>query len=997
MVCVLLVACSFGAANGQTNASAQPGAAALPPVPVGISDYDVELFGRFAWRWRQPDGTNVVQYEGDFALHMGPRRLSSRDAVIWIWQEQWQDVTYLALEVFLWRDAKVVESGGTVSTGPMLIVTLRSSGSLQLNADATSTAPAVDSALYRRAEQARTSAEQEAERRGETRPPEAPGPVDVLPVEPEAEAPPRAVQPVGFTAEQLTVSDYQGEPIVLATGDVYVWQGAAEAGDFLEARADSAVIYLGRRAAAALEGEPSPQRQPDLSPEPEPPPPEPPTDRQGAAPLGDALGVAGGVMRQQTEDIVKGVYLAGDVVLWRGQRMVRASELYYDFEHERALILDAVMRVIEPERMVPIYIRARQARQLSANEYEARKATISSSEFHTPHYYVGADRIRFTDKTPRDETGQVVGLEAGDYKIHHGVLAVEKVPLLYWPYSAGQFKRGESALRRARFSYSDDYGITGQTRWQLFNLMGLLEPEGFDSTLRLDYYGRRGPAVGIESDYEREDYFGLMRSYYIYDQGEDTLSRGREIVPDDENRGRLLWRHRHILPRGWEVTTELSYICDHTFLEEYFESEFDEGKDQETLIYLKKQQDNWAVTSLLNWRILDFYTQTEHLPDVEFRWLGQPLGDFAVLFNESRFGLVRYRPEERPILDSLRHDLSYPTDLIARSLPWGRTAATDVTTRGDTRAELDFPLTLGPLRVVPFGSARGSYWDGAPGIDGAAFRGFFSYGARGSMYFSRVFDEVESRLLDLHRLRHEIKPDVTFWFSHTNVDSHQLTPFDRGIETLDDFDGVTVGLRQRWQTKRGGPGERRTVDWLTLDLETGFFNNAHPGVPTHGDAFYSRPETSLARNFVNGNVIWRMSDSTALLYDFNWDVNDCQMDVQNISLAVERTPRLSYFLGWRTIDATNSNLLGVGANYRISDKHAFAVREFFDIDRGETEEFAITYLRKFPRLYVALTFELDETEGESIVSIAAWPEGLPEATIGSRRYTGLATSTGIRP
>jgi hypothetical protein len=46
---------------------------------------------------------------------------------------------------------------------------------------------------------------------------------------------------------------------------------------------------------------------------------------------------------------------------------------------------------------------------------------------------------------------------------------------------------------------------------------------------------------------------------------------------------------------------------------------------------------------------------------------------------------------------------------------------------------------------------------------------------------------------------------------------------------------------------------------------------------------------------------------------------------------------------------------------------------------------------------VALTFELDETEGESIVSIAAWPEGLPEATMGSRRYTGLATSTGIRP
>ncbi|MFQ6048909.1 MAG: hypothetical protein ACE5K7_06060, partial [Phycisphaerae bacterium] len=638
--------------------------------------------------------------------------------------------------------------------------------------------------------------------------------------------------------------------------------------------------------------------------------------------------------RQELGRMIVGAYLEGDVVLTRGQRMIRAGRLYYDFQNQRALIVDAVMRVIEPTRNVPIYVRARRARQLSSTEYEAYKALVTTSEFYTPHYHIGAEKIRLTDRTPRDEQGRVVGLEAGDFQIYHGTLNIEGVPVAYWPYTRGQFKRGELALRRSRLAYSDDFGVTVQSKWHLFSLLGLQEPEGVDSSLRLDYYSERGPAVGIDADYLTENCFGLLRSYYIYDEGTDVLSDWRRVQPERENRGRVLLRHRQILPAGWELTAELSYISDPTFLEEYFESEFDEGKQQETLLYLKKQRDIWAFTVLGNWRILDFVTQTEHLPDVGFRWLGQPIGQWGAFFHESRLGMVRYRPDDRRVFDALRFD---------------NTARTDVTVRADTRNEVDFPLTIRPVRLVPFVAGRGTYWDGSPGRGGSTWRGFVSYGLRGSAYFWRVYEDVESRLLDLHRLRHEIKPDVVLWFSHSNIDSRELSPFDAGIEDIDDFDGVTVGLRQRWQTKRGGPGQWRTVDWITLDLELGLFNDAQSGERTHGEAFYSRPENSITRNFVNGNLIYRVSDSTALLYDFNWDLNDGQMDVQNISLAVERLPRLSYFVGWRTINETDSNLLGFGANYRISAKHTFAVREFFDIDAGRTHEFGITYLRKFPR------------------------------------------------
>ena len=61
---------------------------------------------------------------------------------------------------------------------------------------------------------------------------------------------------------------------------------------------------------------------------------------------------------------------------------------------------------------------------------------------------------------------------------------------------------------------------------------------------------------------------------------------------------------------------------------------------------------------------------------------------------------------------------------------------------------------------------RGSaYDDGPSGRDpdntsGGFGRIFGSYGLRGNMMLSKVDDCVESELLDLHRLRHIIKPDL---------------------------------------------------------------------------------------------------------------------------------------------------------------------------------------------------------------------------------------------
>ena len=931
-------------------------------LPGGVTRAKPELFGDYVHVWGLEDGTQVFQYYGDFALHLGSRRLKSRDAVVWMGKTVWNELNYYSFQVFLSREAYVRDAAGTVTTGPTLLVTFNSFEPAVIEADSSTTQPSVDSTLYREADRVRSAI---LSGRAATRP------IEMEVVDPTAESrpkPPEAKPLVRYRADQEVIDEKAG--LVTATGNVYLSQGLVDSTTVVEIRADAAVLFLTK-----TEEKPSAPSDPlaiDAG-----------ADRASAAgptglpTAGDIAGFGGGA-----GTAVAGAYLRGDVVLTRGDRMIRSPELYYDFENDRALILDAVMRAGTPDGELPIYVRAEQVRQLSSTEYLARKARVTTSEFYTPHVHIGAERVYLTDATPRDESGQIIGLAAGKYRMYDATFNVEGVPIAYWPYAAGDFRQGETSLRGVRFSYGDDFGASVESKWYLFNLLGMEKPEGVNGILRLDYFGKRGPGVGLDLDYENEHSYGLVRGYYINDHGEDNLGPFRDGEPDTENRGRFTVRHREYLPKGWELTLEGSYVSDPTFLEEYFRSEFEEGKEQETLVYLKKQQDNWAFTALAQWRVLDFLTQTEHLPDAGFHWIGQPLGEIASYFNESHLGLLRYKPDNRRIYARDRFDDN----------EW----ESDITFRGDTRNEVDVPIKLGNFNVVPYAMGRTGYWD-ASVREGSVGRLFGQMGVRTGTQFWRVFENAVSKLLDVNGVRHIIKPEITAWLSSSNVDSLDLYPFDRGVEDIDDFYGASFALRQRWQTKRGSPGKWRTVDWITLDLEVNAFGNAPKYENSVGRFYDYRPENSNARDHVRADFSYRLSDTTAILADGNFDLTDGDMDLFNISYAVEHTPRFSYVFGYRRIGDTDSNLIGFGSNYEINVKHRVAVRAYYDVERSELETFDITLIRKFPRWFAAVTFDVDRVEDNIGVSLSVWPEGAPDMALGSRRYSGLSRSTGIRP
>jgi hypothetical protein len=943
------------------------------PLVPGMGNYEpAKISSKLGYVWCLPDKTQAMVLLGDFTLKMPHQTLTSRDAVVWLKVVDRDGQRVKQLDVFMEGGAKISEVSGSVTTDEILSVTVFTSGQVEVDGDSIAYRDGSGQEIFHRAELLWTRASVEA---GE-------GDRIVVHGRAKKEKELQERRPIAIRGNFTVGPKLAGQPVLMGTEGIYLLQAASPGGEAMEIRATNAILFLKPEAVKVdKQVKPKGKKRKSLTSKPareltaaeaEKRLQELPTEEEAAKKKTPAEQV-------RSNRYISAAYLEGDVVIVRGYRQIRADQVYYDFEGSKALICNAVARTLSVARDVPVYVRAAEVRQLSETQYMATDAKITTSEFYTPSYHIGATKVYFEDRTEKLASGEQLGLVAGQYKVYNSTLNVEGVPLLYWPYSQGDFKQSETSIKSLTFSYDNDKGISGKTRWYLLPLLGLQEPEGVDATLKLDYYGKHGPGVGIDAEYERETYYGMVRSFYIYDTGEDHLGGQRgDVEPPFNDRGRFLIRHRQYLPQGWELTLELSYLSDLNFLEEYFRREFETGKEQETLLYLKKVFGDMVFSVLGKWRINNFLTQTEKLPDVAFDVLGKQVGDSVVTwFSENHVGAVRR--------------------LTASDNPWWyywkdpNLQETDVVARADTRQEVDVPLTLGKLNLVPWGMVRGTAWDDS--YDGGGLqRAYGQTGVRGSLYQSKVYDEIDSRFWDLHRIKHIMKETFAIWGSATNVDSSQLTPFDEGIETIDQVDGFSGNWRNRFQTKRGGPGNWRTVDWLTLDLGAGFFNDSEQTDNrnrTRGQTYSFRPENSITSNYASFRSNYRISDSTSVLYDMIVDTDHCRMGTSGLGLFFERSPRFNCYIGHRYIGLTDSNLLAFGSTYQLNSKYSVAMEEQFDLEAGKNSDLEVSLVRKMPRWNFALTAGFDKTSDVNSVSLSLWPEGIPQWTLGSRKFARM--------
>ena len=439
----------------------------------------------------------------------------------------------------------------------------------------------------------------------------------------------------------------------------------------------------------------------------------------------------------------------------------------------------------------------------------------------------------------------------------------------------------------------------------------------------------------------------------------------------------------------WEVQFEISYLSDRNFLEEYYPGEFWTDKEQETALYVKKQKDNWAVTALAKVRINDFQTQTEAYPELSGYLVGESLmSDTFTMYSEGHVGLLKFKEDDQPAKSA-----AIPLN-SQDARPQG-TGNSSTTVRLDTRQEVDYPFSIGPVRLMPNAEGRATYWSDSP-EQGGLFRPWGQTGIDALMHVWRVYPDISNRLLDINRIKHVITPYASVFVTGSDVSPDELFPFTPDVEQYTQrFSGGRVGVRQLWQTRRGAGEKPAIVDWMRLDVYAAVFNNADTTLPADGRYFFSRPEYSLPRNSVNADYAWHISDATTFLADANYDTDTQRFGRVDAGLSVQRDPRLVYYIGQRFIDALNSNITTGGFTYQIDRKYSLSVFEQYDWDfsGGINLASSASIIRKFPRFYMAFTFTYDGNTGDVSMMVTVWPEGAPEIRLGGQRMSALQSAS----
>ena len=984
-------------------AAGRPATAAVgqPPFQAG----GLTMTAATARVWDQ-GSLSVVELRGPVRIELGAAKLTADDAVVWLRPPR-ADGTR-PVDVVLVGHAESTVDRVTVSrdrywvpavvTGPIRLVGRRVAG------------PDERSATYRAAV-ALLAEQRPAAARAATAPVAAASapPSDTVPlptaVPPAAGIPPVAVRVLQFDRTNLHEErTADGNLALVGTGGVGVNYRDAQ-GNLLEFTGDSMVLF---------------------------------TDLKRAADAG-----GGGDKADAASHVTSG-YFEGDVRVFttpaggtRNELRMRAERVYYEFATDRAVMDDVVFHTVDARKSIPIFIRATSIRQLSQGEFRAENVHLSTSAFATPTFGLSAAHAYVRSEDSGDpHLGEQV-----DYTVDDVTLDALGLPFLYLPQTAGTMTARGAVFRGIDPTVSSNiYGPSVRTLWGLFETVAREPPPpNADADYRLDYYGKRGFAGGIDATYRADrvdeqtrlpqSLSGDLQSYFVPDDfGTDVLGAARnDERPPESFRGRVRYEHEQDLGGDLTAQVRLGYDSDSNFLQEYFNGEFQNSLPIDESFYLKRQRGSELASVGAEFQPNRVVTtadaeqadrEVSHLPDLQYHREGDSLlGDRLSFFSENQASGDKFVRSEQStqqqgfvdVVDARRPVTLYAQDHGSPGRPaYAYTGDPGSTTYvGDTRQEVDFPIHLGLVNVVPYAFGRYTAYSqgagplprpavpaGEPPVDltvrsvpadvrtaSDQNRLLGGAGVRLTTDFWRTDDSVQSDVFDLHRIRHVISPEVTLLTSGQTVDQDRVFVYDPSRDGLNDVQAAQIALRQRWQTKRGGPGHWRSVDVLTLDLYANLFAN-QPAVrfrdpPDFRSVFLqAEPEYGLPRNTANAEGTWRISDTTAVIGDVVHNLDRQKLATASLGIAVNRGDRINYFVGTRYIADLNSDIATVEASYQLDRKYTIAAGEQVDLAQSRNVSYQASLIRQFDNFSAAVEAHYDQASNQEGVGFSISPNGL---------------------
>ncbi len=536
----------------------------------------------------------------------------------------------------------------------------------------------------------------------------------------------------------------------------------------------------------------------------------------------------------------------------------------------------------------------------------------------------------------------------------NAILYVGKVPIFYFPYYSRNL-----GPRANNFDFVPGYRSSfGPFLLSSYNwFLG----DDLDGALHLDYRQRRGVGAGPDINYHMGRWGeATLRYYYQHDDDSHAnLSGITNSVP--ENRQRFYFSYLAEPYTNFSVRSQVRYQGDFAILHDFFETEYRQNPQPSTYVEAGKVWQNFSLDLYAQPRVNDFFETVERLPDLRLTGYRQQILQTPFYYeSESSVGYYRRRFAES-------------NGLFTAVGPFGTNDYSAA--RADTFHQILLPETFfGWLNVTPRAGARFTYYGRASGPGATTdeiYRGVFNTGAEISFKASRVWPDVESKILDVNGIRHIVEPSVNYVFvpnpnySGTNqvpqfdyeLPSLRLLPIEfpdyNAIDSVDSQNVVRLGLRNKLQTKR----HDEVVDVADWSVYTDWRLRPQRDQSTFADLYSDvvlRPRSwltfeSLTRYDI-ANRQFRLSFHSVTLQP---------NDIWSWTLA-------HYYL--RDDLRASPTALGEGNNlvinslfYKLNENWGFRASQRFDARRGRMEEQGYTIYRDLRSWTAALTFRIRET------------------------------------
>jgi len=615
------------------------------------------------------------------------------------------------------------------------------------------------------------------------------------------------------------------------------------------------------------------------------------------------------------------VELRGHVRIYRDTSLYIADSGIYNTETKKIRALTART---ESE---PYFLSGTHVTSISDNGYLIKNGNFTTHDSPKPDFHLHARTIRVYEN---------------DRVIFQYVTAyVGKVPVFWWPYLY-------QSLNEA-FSFAVSPAYLSSWGPSLLTQVTFPITDDIRGRFRLDYRGRRGVAVGLDSTI---DYFNdsqaRLKTYYIQDQ--NPLLNVTEVPRKDVPTG----RYRVSLADTTNFTDDiygianLTKLSDAFVMQDFYQGEFRVDPVPDNVLAVAKTDPFYTLTAIERFQANEFFSTTERSPEVVLDIKRHGLFG-GPIFYEGETGFANLR-------------LQNPQDSGFEN--YG-------TYRFDTFHQLTYPNTyFGWLSIVPRVGFRETYygktWDLGSTIfippsnplepnfilppptlanpvkfDGDTFRSVFDTGAEASFKISRTWENVQSRTFGLDGLMHVIQPFTDFsYVKEDGPNPTSILGFDRfqpstqpraidfpqftTIDSIADWTVWRVGVRNRLETRR----DDTTMTWLELDtfVDVNFEN---PYQPTD----YS----NLVNNLRFTPLPWMSFQVNSQVPAFakGFTEVDTIASVQpmaNLQLTVAHR----YLNGNPFFD--NSSLFVVGGYYRIDDNWGIGIQEQYEGATGVLEQ-----------------------------------------------------------